>query len=107
VGRISAARSAGLSDLKRDDGRSGRQESKKRRRNSRQLRLERLRDTLVAQIDVEVVVAPLLVTMVGETAVVAAMNGRRRLLAVEAQMHVRMRVRNAREEERECGELSC
>jgi hypothetical protein len=66
---------------------------------------ERLSDALVAQIDVEVVVVPLLLAVMHMAVVMTAMNGRRRLLAVEAQMHVCMCVRDAREENRERGKL--
>jgi hypothetical protein len=103
--RVGAARSAAREDWKLIRNRRGGQHKEMRGCDGWQIRLERFRDTVAAQIDVDVVVLSLLVAMVRETTVVAAMNCRRRLLAVETQMHVRMRISDAREENGERGKL--
>ena len=69
-------------------------------RGGRQLRFGRLREPLLIDVDIEVVVIPVLLVLVVRIAVVRAVERRRRLLPVEAEMHMGMRVGHARQEHR-------
>jgi hypothetical protein len=105
VRRVGAAASTGLRQRRVGSVHNGGQHDENRGRGRWQVGFEGLRDPVVAQIDIDVVVVSLLVAVMGLAAIVARVYGRRRLLAVEAQMHVRMCVRHAGEKNGKRGEM--